>query len=1158
MRKLMILQVACTAIMLLFGMGNASAFDVSHFTTQSKLATGKWVKISIPETGVYEITYDELHQMGFNNPATVRLYGFGGSRMNEILNGSAPDDLTPVPVMRIGNKICFYGNGPVRFTFTNYQTKPYFKRDFNAYSLEGYYFLTEESSTEKQIANKPHLIVSSYVDRPISYNFAYHERELKSYSGTGKDMLGEDFNSEKLFIDYELPDLADSTLNVYTTITADTKDGYGFVNAVIHSGGATDTTVYASNLSRLDNTSLYEEAVYSTASPYGYLKLTHPSEHGKFEPIITTNDDDFSTLMARLDYFILTYKRRNIIKESNDNQTLMAFALPKANDRFMLPNATATTRVWLITDPYTPMNMPLDSYNDATGQGYSFFATASSSALYVAFDPAKTLKKITNFEPVANQNLHALQTPHMLIITDPIFHEQAERLADVHRNHDGLDVTVVDQQEIFNEFSSGTRDPMAYRLLCKMLYDRNPSKFKYLLLFGTGTIDNRGMFGDHPGCLVTYQTDVSNMADKSYTSDDFFAILGDNSGANLSTDKLTIGVGRFTCVDADEAKSDVDKFIEYYLNPDYGVWRNRTLVFSDTPESGRYMFHGEGYKNQIDNELLTGMHVNTVHNSMYPRSTTQPNVTMDRKEATGGKHKLSELFKSGVFFATYVGHAGTTGFTKYNNMWTSIDVFNTSMPHLPILSTACCDVARYDSDLRGVADHMFHKRDGGAIALLTTSRMVYSDGNDMINRYFINALFSNATQGRMPTLGEAYVQCKHTFPEENSPSNYNKMSFFLLGDPAMKINYPVSRFNITKVNTTNMTSPSAMAQISPLMKFDIEACVYDANGNLDTGFNGDATVTLYDKEDFFVKLNENIPELNVNQDRNIYTDREKLAEIDGRVVNGVFRGQMIAPKSPEASNETVLLRVYAHKDNSTDMVNGFTKQITMLPYDENEAINDNNAPVINSMFINDETTFVNGAIVAPDAILYISATDDEGINLQDNSVDKDMTLLLDGGKVSYGEVSCFASPADGGKAVNVEFPLSNLTEGQHTLTFTVYDMLGHSATRTITFIVGQVSTANLVADKIPAYVNDVVNFDMESSKGGNGTFTVRVTDATGKLMWMTTTDSFPVTWDMKDMNGKKVPAGLYRYFGTYSNGTNYGGTPIKKLIVLDPVKIAAK
>ena len=65
---------------------------------------------------------------------------------------------------------------------------------------------------------------------------------------------------------------------------------------------------------------------------------------------------------------------------------------------------------------------------------------------------------------------------------------------------------------------------------------------------------------------------------------------------------------------------------------------------------------------------------------------------------------------------------------------------------------------------------------------------------------------------------------------------------------------------------------------------------------------------------------------------------------------------------------------------------------------------------------------------------------------------------------------------------------------------------------------------------------------------------IRVTDATGKLMWMTTTNTFPVTWDMKDMNGNKVPAGLYRYFGTYNDGVYYGGTAIKNLIVLDPVK----
>ena len=38
------------------------------------------------------------------------------------------------------------------------------------------------------------------------------------------------------------------------------------------------------------------------------------------------------------------------------------------------------------------------------------------------------------------------------------------------------------------------------------------------------------------------------------------------------------------------------------------------------------------------------------------------------------------------------------------------------------------------------------------------------------------------------------------------------------------------------------------------------------------------------------------------------------------------------------------------------------------------------------------------------------------------------------------------------------------------------------------------------------------------------------------------------------MNGNKVNGGLYRYFGTYHDGSNYGGTPIKKLIVLDALK----
>ena len=671
----------------------------------------------------------------------------------------------------------------------------------------------------------------------------------------------------------------------------------------------------------------------------------------------------------------------------------MGYGVTRGQDRFMLPNAPSSTVVWFINNTSNPMVMPTIPYNDEAGTGVSFFSTAVSRSMYVAFDPAKTLKKISGYKPVENQNLHAMQVPDFLIITTDAYLEQANRLADLHRAVDGIDVAVVTQEQVFNEFSSGTRDAMAYRLLCKMLYDRDNNKFKNLLLMGTGSFDNREIMGQHPDDLLTYQSDNSHAENNSFTSDDFFGLLDDNSGSNVAGDKLRIGVGRITCIDAEEARSDVDKIVEYYANPDYGVWRNNTLVASDSPDKGEFMYQGQGYQNQIEEDLKTGMHVSTVHNSMYPRSTTEPTFTVERKTATEAKRMMSNYLKSGAYFATYVGHAGPSSFTKQNRMWITGDVARTTYPHYPIFSTVCCDVAHYDSDTRGIAELMFHKRDGGAIAMLTSSRLVYAGPNDQLNRFFINALFSYDSKGVMPTLGEAYKESKLGF----TTADVNKMSFFLLGDPAIKVNYPISRFNITSVNGTDVTG-TAKAQLTPLCKFEISAQVVDAEGNIDTGFNGDATVSLYDMEDYFTSLTCKVDDVPV--ERSIYRDRPKLAEITGRVVNGLFTGTMIVPQSPMANGDDVQIRVYAHKDNSDYMVNGFTKQVTMLPYDETAAINDDEAPVITSMFLNDETAFADGAVVAPSAMLYISASDNEGISMQANSAACTMKLMLDGGKSS--------------------------------------------------------------------------------------------------------------------------------------------------------------
>ena len=1148
MRILFRLQVACLALLALLCASPAGAFNTSIYATQSKLSTGKWVKISIPENGVYEITYTELREMGFTNPSKVHVYGKGGNRISEKLDGSATDDLNQVPILRTGNKICFYGNGPVAFTLSDYSTNPHFTRVFNPYSQVGCYFLTEDAEPDRTPVEKVTSPVSEYVNNPLSLGYFFHEYELTSLTSTGKEMLGEDFSRQQVFVDYHLPHLADSSIVVQTAIAAYTT-GSMFAGSVLHSGGISDTTLYSQSSSRINQPTNY--VYYNFASPYAKQKLIKPAERGQYEPIITPSADGITASIARLDYFILTYKQENILADAPDNQLLMGYGVTRGQDRFMLPNAPSSTIVWFINNTHNPMVIPTIPYNDEAGTGVSFFSTAVSRSMYVAFDPAKTLKKISGYKPVENQNLHAMQVPDFLIITTDAYLEQANRLADLHRAVDGIDVAVVTQDQVFNEFSSGTRDAMAYRLLCKMLYDRDNSKFKNLLLMGTGSFDNREIMGQHPDDLLTYQSDNSNIENTSFTSDDFFGLLDDNSGTNIPNDKLRIGVGRITCADADEARSDVDKIVEYYANPDYGVWRNNTLVSSDSPDQGEYMFQGQGYQNQIEEDLHTGMHVSTVHNSMYPRSTLEPSFAVARKTATEAKRAMSNYLKSGAYFATYVGHAGPSSFTKQNRMWITGDVARTTYPHYPIFSTACCDVAHYDNDTRGIAELMFHKRDGGAIALLTSSRMVFASHNDRLNQYFINALFSYDRKGVMPTLGEAYRDSKLGF----TSANVNKMSFFLLGDPAMKVNYPISRFNITSVNGTDMTD-SQTAQITPLSRFEIKAQVVDEEGNIDTGFNGDATVSLYDKEKVFTTLS-----FFGFGDRDIYVDRPKLAEITGHVTNGMFTGTMIAPRvTLEHLNDTLmmLIRVYAHKTGSDYMVNGFTKRVMMMPFNESTAINDNEAPVITAMYMNDAATFADGSVVAPNSVLYISASDNEGISMQFNSVANTMKLQLDGGKQSYEDVVCYATADDGGKVVKIEFPVSNLTVGLHTLTYTVSDMLGNQASRTISFVVGQGSAADLVADKMPAFLDsdNMISIDVKTELSVLPEMTVRITDALGRLVWMTNAGSFPVTWDMKDMNGNKVPAGLYRYFGTYNDGVNYGGTSIKNLVILEPVKTA--
>jgi hypothetical protein len=127
MNKRLLFNYLCVIVFIIAGFGKTLAFPVKNYATISKLNKGNWVKIAIPEDGMYQITFDQLMEMGFRNPQQVSVYGTGGHPISEILDGTAVDDLKQVPCKIFGNKLCFYACGPVEYTMADPTTNPHFR-----------------------------------------------------------------------------------------------------------------------------------------------------------------------------------------------------------------------------------------------------------------------------------------------------------------------------------------------------------------------------------------------------------------------------------------------------------------------------------------------------------------------------------------------------------------------------------------------------------------------------------------------------------------------------------------------------------------------------------------------------------------------------------------------------------------------------------------------------------------------------------------------------------------------------------------------------------------------------------------------------------------------------------------------------------------------
>ena len=1127
------------------------AISKTHtFASNSNMATGNWVKIRVSESGVFKITNTELIQMGFTNPAKVRLYGYGGLLLPESFKISKNDDLPEIPLWREKDYVLFYANGVVRWDENTGVTR--FTHINNHYSSYGYYFLTEGTDTplafpvEQSVASGNATTVTSFDD------YALYEKDAYNWASSGREL-------------YDSYDYASGNAKSYSfALPGITNDkAYCTVAFAAKSNNYTNVAV------QINGTSAGQISIVSCPTGDSYCKaqpgsgiLTWEGDKSEKTTVTLTHSRE-SGVSGRLDYIQLNYRRKLALYNS-----FTAFRnLPSVNgvSTYVISSANGNMKVWDVTTPgdYKQIN---GSFTDGN---YSFTVDNPSLREFVAVDVNGSFNKVEVVGKVNNQNLHALEQCDMVIIvpSNGDFLTQAERLADAHRTKDGMTVHVVKADQVYNEFSSGTPDGTAYRWFMKMFYDRavsstgqvDESKLpRYLLLFGDCAWDNRMITPSWQGYssndfLLGYQSKNSTWETYSYVTDDYMGLLDDEDGSTLEYNGMDLGVGRFPVRTVNQATQMVDKTIAYMQNKELAPWKNSVCFVADDGDNHLHMSQAEELATKVETNYPE-FGLNRIYADAYKWETTATGHTY--KQAT---KRLLELFNEGMFMVNYTGHGGPNGWSA-ENILVSSDILALKSSRLPLWVTATCDFCRYDDVLTSAGEYAFLNDKGGAIALFTTSRVVYAQNNSNLNKVFCNYVFSREN-GKRLRLGDIMRLSKC---DPNLSGDLNKLKFSLIGDPALMLAYPDYKVVVYKFNGNDASSSNLAIKAGG--KVQIEGRVTDTDGNTLTDFNGKVYPTVFDNKETVTTLNNdgtgkitdpNNPRETISGGFTFSQRVKKLFAGSDSIKSGNFSFAFPVPKDINYSNKQGLINFYAAQTSTAREAQGSFSNFVIGGTESGTEVTDSLGPKIN-LYLN-TPDFVYGGKTNETPYLVAELEDKDGINTVGNGIGHDIVAIIDNSP-SYTYVlnnyyeAYFGDYTQG----TVRYSLPALPAGKHTLFFRAWDIMNNSSTTLLDFEVVKglkPGLFNVDCTKSPA--RDNTTFVLSHDRP-EATLDVKLSvyDFAGRVLWthtesgMSANSYYYVDWNLTSNGGQRLGSGVYLFRASITSGGSEESTRAGKIVIL--------
>jgi hypothetical protein len=399
-------------------------------------------------------------------------------------------------------------------------------------------------------------------------------------------------------------------------------------------------------------------------------------------------------------------------------------------------------------------------------------------------------------------------------------------------------------------------------------------------------------------------------------------------------------------------------------------------------------------------------------------------------------------------------------------------------------------------------------------------RAVYADRNAYLTQSVFDTIF-NKNNARFQTLGEILMNAKN-----NSTTGENGNKFTLIGDPSMRLAIP--RYNI---NTTGINGRPPQLQadtIRALQKVTIEGTIIDDNGIVLTNFNGTIFPTVYDKTATLRTLGQAGSSV-----RDFTVQRNILFKGAATVKNGVWKFSFTIPKDIDYSFGKGKISYYA-TDNVTDAAGNF-EGINIGGTDPSVAT-DNSPPAV-QVFINDDK-FVSGGTTGANPTVYIKLSDDIGINIAGTSIGHDLSGYLDEGQNALILNNFYEAVKDDPTKGIVKYPLSNLSEGRHTIRVKAWDVSNNP---------GEGSTEFIVASNLTGAISELLNYPNPFSKETNFRFKHSLTGQSLKVkINIYALDGRLIKTLQQDITGAGTVDNI-----TWNGLTDSGTTPAKGMYIFE-------